>query len=547
MIIRKPFAFLVEKFKLLHFIVLIPCIYLIYMFWRLADFFNEFVLDGYVTTIADVSGKYYSFLMLIASVIILVFTILVTALFKKKNKFYLPYLLIVITYLIVFGTTLFLPGILHSAEAATLESSSSLIIRGVISILFYTQIVMSIALLLLSFGFDIRTGEFLDIKEEINLDENDSEEVEINIKSDDYKVKRFARRYSRELKYYIIENKNIFKVLGAILALVLIFFIGKFILSLNRNVKIDQSFSYSSFNLSFNSSVLSALDYNGEVIRNGKIYLANKVTVTNRTNNLLALATYDFCLEIDDECYYPKLDKSGKFIDIAKPYYGEQIGRGSTSEYVLVYELEETQIKNKYKIKVLDSLTYKKDAVIPKYKEVTLTPAFSNSIKTIGTYNLDEEIDLSKTTLKNSKLKVTGVNVAQYFRYEYEVCKELDCDAETCSDENRDCTKLQDAIPAGYGKYFIILDGEFTLDENSSYSKYKLGTNDFFSDFTDVNYKIKDENGNIQVENIVSVKDVTPKKSSGKIVLEVNSIVKDATDIDLLITIRDQRFILKLK
>jgi len=541
MIIRKPFAFLVEKFKLLHFIVLVPCIYLIYMFWRLSDFFNEFVIDGYVTTIADVSGKYYSFLMVIAALIIVVFTGLVTALFKKKNKFYIPYLLIVIVYSVIFVSTLILPGLLDSAETASLESSSSLIIRGVMSIIFYAQIISSIALLLLSFGLDIRTGEFLDIKEEINLDENDSEEVEINIKSDDYRAKRFVRRYIREIKYYVIENKNIFKVIGVILGIVILFFVGKFILSLNRNVRVDQTFGYSNFSLSFNSSLLSSLDYNGNVISKDKIYLANKVTVTNRTNNLLALSTYDFCLEIGDDCYYPKLDRSGKFIDLAKPYYAEQIGRGSTTEYVLVYELDNSLVRSKYKIKVLDSLTYKKDKVIPKYKEINIAPTFSDSVKVVGTYAINDEIDLSKTTLLNSKIKITNYSVSQFYRYNYYKCKEDDCDVEACTDDNEKCVKLQDGVAAGFGKYFIIMDGEFVLDENSSYSKHKLGSNDFFEDFIDVNYKIDGK------ENTIGVKDATPKKSNGRMILEVNSVIKDADEINLFITVRDQRFILKLK
>ena len=541
MIIRKPFAFLVEKFKLLHFIVLIPCIYLIYMFWRVSSFFSTFVVNGYVTTIADVQSKYYSFLMVIASLLVIIFASLVTSLFKKKNKFYMPYLLMAIVYVLVFVTTLFLPGLLRGAEAANLESSTSLIIRGVMSIMFYSQIIFSVLFILLAFGFDIRTGDFLDIKEEINLDENDSEEVEINIKSDDYKAKRFARRYSREIKYYVIENKNIFKVLGIILGLVIVFFIGKFIISLNRNVKVDQTFGYSNFNLSFNSSILSTLDYNGNVISKGKIYLANKVTVTNKTNAMLALSTYDFCLETGDNCYYPKLDRSGKFLDLAKPYYAEQIGRGSSTEYVLVYELDESLARSKYKIKVLDSLTYKKDAVIPKYKEITLTPSYSDSVNNVGTYSLGDELDFSKTNLLNSKLKVTKANVSQYYRYYYYVCKSDDCDVNNCENEKEKCNELQDALAAGYGKYFIIMDGEFTLDENSSYSKYKLGSNDFFEDFTDINYKIGD------VENTISVKDATPKKSNGKIILEVNSVIKDADTINLIVTIRNQRFTLKLK
>lgn len=529
MIIRKPFAFLVEKFKLLHFIILVPCIYLIYMFWHLKDFFDKFVVDGYVTSLYDVVSKYYSFLMIIACLIVIAFTILVAILFKKKNRFYLSYLFLTFVYLIVLVITLFTPGLLHNAELAKLESSTSLVVRGVMGIVFYAQIVSSIFLLLLTFGFNIKTGEFSDIKDEINLDEEDSEEVEINLRTDNYKVKRFANRYKREIKYYIIENKNIFKVLAGILAVVLLFFIGKFIFSLNRTVRVDQSFSYSNFSVSFNNSLLSTLDYNGNVISSGKIYLANKVSVTNRTNALLTFKTDDFCLEVDGECIYPILDKSGKFIDLAKPYYAEKIGAGKTYEYVLVYELDETMARSKYKIKILDSLTYKKKEVIPKYKEINLSPEFSDSVKSMGLYELNDEISFSQTTMLNSTLNISDFELSQYFRYTYEYCYQ------------EKCNESMDAIAANYGKYYIILTGNLTLDENASYTKYKLGSNDFFTDFAKIEYSY---GGNNYYLNVVNA---TPKKVNDKIVLEVNSSIKNADKINLIITIRDKSYTLKLK
>lgn len=529
MIIRKPFAFLVEKFKTLHFIVLIPCIYLIYMFWQVSNFFNSFVVNGYVTNISDLVSKYYSFLMIIACIIIIAFTILVTLLFRKKNKFYVPYVFLSFTYIAILVITCFLPNLLYDAEMAELQSSTSLIVRGVMNISFYIQIISSVLLLFLTFGFNIKTGEFSDVKEEINLDEEDSEEVEINIKTDNYKVKRFIRRYIREVKYYIIENKNIFKILAGVLGVIILFFLGRFILSLNRVVKVDQSFGYSNFSISFKDSLLSTLDYTGNRIGKGKIYLANKIIVTNKTNALLVLKTDDFCLDIEGECIYPILDKSGKFIDLAKPYYAERIGGGQQNEIVLVYELEEAMARSKYKIKVLDSLTYKKNDVIAKYKEITITPTFSDSVKDVGLFSLNDEINLSKTTMLNTTLNVSDYELSQFFRYNYEYCYQDKCSEST------------DAIAANFGKYFVILNGKLNLDENASYTKYKLGSNDFFSDFTKIEYS-KDGK-----KYLLDVKDVTPKKVEDKIVLETNSSVRNADSVNLVITIRDKRYTLKLE
>ncbi len=138
MIIRKPFAFIIQKFKLLHFIILIPILYLIFMYYNLNNFFNRFVVDGYVTTINNAPEIYYSFLMIIASILIIIFYILLTSLFKKKNKYYFPYLLLTIFYFVVLVFSVFSKGLLVNAVNSELEASTSLIIRSLSSILFYS-------------------------------------------------------------------------------------------------------------------------------------------------------------------------------------------------------------------------------------------------------------------------------------------------------------------------------------------------------------------------------------------------------------------------
>ena len=109
-----------------------------------------------------------------------------------------------IFYFVVLVFSVFSQGLLVNAVNADLEASTSLIIRSLTNILFYSQIIVVILHLLLTFGFDIRSGDFLDIREEINLDEEDSEEVEISVGSEDFKFKRWLRRYIREIKYYVI-------------------------------------------------------------------------------------------------------------------------------------------------------------------------------------------------------------------------------------------------------------------------------------------------------------------------------------------------------
>ncbi len=530
MIIKKPFAFIVQKFKLLHFTILIPIIYLIYKYFNFGQFFNRFVVDGYITNINNAPDIYYSVLTVFASLLVIIFSILLTVLFKKKNKNYYPYLLLTLFYIVVFVFSVFSKGILINAVNANLSSSTSLIIRSLISIVFYGLIVSTFIIFMLAFGFDFRSGDFIDVKEEIYLDEEDSEEVEVNLGNDDYKFKRWVNRYIREVKYYVIENKNVFKVLGGILGVIILFFVGRYIISLSRIVRVDQSFSHSKINLTFKESMLTTLDYTGNTLREGKVYLAVKVVAKNTTNDLLNITTSDFCLEISkDNCIYPILDKSGKFIDVATPYYGEKIGQGKTYEYVLVYELEDTQIKGKYKIKVLDSLTYKENKVVANYKEVNLTPGYSDSVSSVKTYNVGDLIDFKKSTVGNTTLNIDKYEVTNVYRYTYDYCYK----------EN--CSKSMNNIQISGNSTLLVLDGNLSIDENAAYFKNVYAKTKFFEDFGVLKYKIGDK------ELYANLSDKTPKEVEGQIVLETTSKVTSASEIDLILTVRDKRYTIKLR
>ena len=86
-----------------------------------------------------------------------------------------------------------------------------------------------------------------------------------------------------------------------------------------------------------------------------------------------------------------------------------------------------------------------------------------------------------------------------------------------------------------YGRYY------FNLDENSTYAKYKLGSNNFFKDFVQIEYVIGDNT------HIANVSDKTPENSDGIYVIQVPKKVDEASEINLIVTIRDKEFIYKLK
>lgn len=529
MIIRKPYAFLVKHYKIIHLLMILPILYLIYKSFNMMQFFSSFVSNGYLTKEINIASIYYSFLMPLLALIVVIISSLIYSLLKSKNKSYGIYLMTIVFYLAFFFFSLFLKGVLNSFETTDIDSSVALMYQGITSIAFYIQPLIIILLGLSAFGFNFRTFEFIDILDEISVDEADSEEVEINVGIEDYKIKRGLRKYFRELKYYVIENKVIFTTIGIILGVILAIVITLWVISLNRIVRVDQSFTHSKFSITFNDALLSTYDYNGNIISNDKIYLAVKTTVKNNTKGLLTLDTDDFWLEIGNKYYYPVLDRSGKFIDLAKPYYGEKIGAGESNEYVLVYELDGDEAQVNYNIKVLDSITYKEKEIIPKYKEITIDPTTSFNIVDNGTVEKGTTLNFNKTTLLNSSLLINDYSISKIFQYTYQYCY------------NSKCSDSKNSITADANSTLLVLNGNINVDQNSSYYKYKLSNNNFAQDFMKIEYTIGDKT------SYLDVKDSTPNDSTGFIVLETSNYLKNADSISLIITIRNQKYTYKLK
>ena len=137
MIIRKPYAFIVKYYRIIHLILLIPLLYLCYRSYNLMQFFSNFVRDGYKTNIANVAKEYYSLLLPLFSLIIGIFCIVIITLFAKKKRSYSTYMIFAIFYLIFFAITMVLPGILTNFETRDIESAIGLMVSGISGIIFY--------------------------------------------------------------------------------------------------------------------------------------------------------------------------------------------------------------------------------------------------------------------------------------------------------------------------------------------------------------------------------------------------------------------------
>ncbi len=537
MVIRKPYAFLIRHFRLIHFLIIIPMFITLLCTRTVLDFFSTYVASGYVTSETNIAYNYLNPIVYFALIFVIVSIIAIIFLLRTKDKDIKAHLIIGIFYAILLVGFFILPGIFSTFETTDVAPTSARMIRDIVSFLYYVQYAFILVTFIKGLGFDFERFQFIDLLSELDIDEeSDSDEVEFRIGVEGYKAKKKIRSLIREFKAYLLENKFFVTIILGVVLIILIIMLIINIITGNQSIRINQRFSLQGFSVKFNNAIVSNLDYNGHLISPDNYYLAVNIFVKNTSGESKELDTSAFYLDLGEKNYvYPTLAYGSKFIDFGRPYYNGRIYKDSECEYLIVYELSSKQVRTAYTIKILDSITYKKDEIIPKYKIINLKPQIINKINSEKNVNLGDEVDFKYTNLLNTKIRIDSYTMTNRYVYEYNFCLTDD-----------DCRVSKNSVtpanPSSAGQYTLIaLNGEFNIDENSSFSKYKLATNDFFKDFTEIEYTVGG------VTHTSKVTNKTPEELTDTVIIEVPKRVENAESISLILTVRDKRFIYKLK
>ena len=201
MILRKPYAFFIKHFKLLHFILIILMFYSIYNTKQILDFFNEYSMTNInlfgQDLIEPLFPKLLQFMPFLITIILLI--ILFVLAFKKKPfVFYLFLILSNIYNGILFQIAL---STVYDLTTKVVDTRIVMLVRDLIFISFIIQLVGIIITSVRAVGFDIKKFEFdIDLRK-IDITEEDREEVEVQINFD-------KNLFIRNLNWCFISNYN---------------------------------------------------------------------------------------------------------------------------------------------------------------------------------------------------------------------------------------------------------------------------------------------------------------------------------------------------
>ena len=156
MILKKPYAFLIKHFKVIHLLLCIPLIYLIIRTGMITSFLRTYVSANYYTSEVNIAGSYINLFMYLAIIVILVLAFSIYFLMKQKEKDTKYYIFLIAYYLFLLIIITVAHGILSSIETTSLSAQTIRLYRDLAYVCYIPEFFFTIYTLLRGIGFDIK-------------------------------------------------------------------------------------------------------------------------------------------------------------------------------------------------------------------------------------------------------------------------------------------------------------------------------------------------------------------------------------------------------
>ena len=537
MILRRPYAFLVKHFKIIHTILLLGSVFLIYKTYNLVSFFGSYIRNNSVVQgVKNLSSKYVTYPMMIVALLIIIMNGIIIYLLRYKNKpikMYLGMMLYhIILFLLFFWMRSFIGDLPYTNPGIRFVS----IIRDIFRFSIIVDALIIGVCFLRAIGFDLKKFDFKKDYLDLGVDEVDNEEYEFELKIDKDKLKSQVKRKLRYTKYFYRENKMFFNAIGVIVIAVIAISIIKMFLGIEKVYKQNQYFTVNNLKMKVVESYKTKTNNFGNKLNSKYFYLITKLEFTNTGgtettigSNVLKVGYSDYELT-----NYTKTENS-KFTEFGENYFSQIIKPNETRVFNFIFEIPVEYYYEDFTLKYLYNLSYnKKNELKYEYKNVSLSPkTFAEELKQIKTVSLGEELSFDDSILGNTKITIYGMDLNDIFYYNINKCYNLKCEKTTKS--------VAAKSAEGFDLTLLKLLYKIEFDKDVLGSRYTNNT--FISKFCNIRFEVNGKEYNNRLE----LEDMTPYYSDDYSIIQVRDKLKKADKIYLDFYIRDKVYTYVIK
>lgn len=532
MILKKPYAFLIKRFKLIHIVLLLLMSYLLYCTNIILNFFQQYIGSNQLMTGKDFTGELFNIWMFALPFIIgTILLILLGVMYYKKKPllFYIYNILLMIAVLVFYNIGY---DTIQTLETKVLELRTLRLIRDLFAIIILFQGLGVLLTFIRATGFDIKKFNFGEDLEALEITENDNEEFELDVNIETNVLKRGINRNIRFSRYIYTENKFIINIVILILFSTICFIIYSNLTIYNKFHNENELFLASDYTMSVTKSYLITEDYRGNKITDNYLLILDLNIRANYSNESI-FNTAKAELKINNNIYYPIDKMRSNLIDIGTVYEHTNINRKDFEHILLVYEIPKKLGKEKMILTYIDDISTSRKGLNPKYIKIKLNPYELDKENKIIPTNLNEIREINSKIFKTTNIYFTSFEINERFKLNYKYCIKTNC--------YDSIEYLNPLLNTNYDKALLKIEGTLNLESNNK-NIYDLYT--FIKSFGKIKYEI---NGITKYYS--NMNRIIPSKVDleNTLYLEIPKEIISSNKIDFLIDIRDEIYEFSIK
>ncbi len=526
MVLKKPYAFIIKHFRLIHLLILACLVFLLFVARDINDLFSS--LQSSNTFIYAGAESYINNIVFVFLAIILFLSGIVFWLLRVKKKPTRLYFLLIVYCIVEIVLFAYVFSLLRVMQENLLESEQLILGRDISLLCTLPNYFFIVVCLIRGIGFNLKQFNFSKDIEELEIADKDSAEFEVLIGQNNYKYYRLIRRTLREIKYYILENKfaiSIF-VLG-----IGLFLAGYGVYYYNQHMKKiseQEATTVNGVTYSVNNAYITSKDYSGEVINERSKFVVVDLSFYNSTSSNKTIDLDQIVLLDGSIRYHPTLTKNQKFYDLGVPYnLNDPILPGERKEATLAFEIPKSTSTSNFTMRVLYGLDLTGKKVMSKYRQFNVKAKKIDEDKKVTQLNVNETINVNALDMNEFNLTIMGYQITDAYDNKYVVCQ---------SEDN--CKTLSNVIkPSSISSQtMLVVDYKGTMYGEAKFTKVFNTYNKIFEGYCTVKYVIYNKTYKEKARIVVN-SDV-----EGKVFIMMDRKLTSASEIELIFDFRDKSF-----
>lgn len=534
MILRKPYAFLIKHFKLIHLIITFFMALSLIKSIDVISFFGEYAANESKYVGQQFSDVVYPTIVFIAPIIVIIFSLILLGTMAAKKKPFVLYVINIITYIVALVLIIIGNSVVIQLEKTLVDLRLGNLIRDFTTIMLLVQLYPICKNLVRGIGFDVKQFDFKRDLQELEIEEKDSEEFEVSVSFDINKVKRLKNTGLRNIKYFYLEHKKIVNISAIVIVVAITGLTVLGITKTNNTLNYNAPVSMDGLVVRVLKSYATRLDNTGNVVKNlgeDNTLIVVPITITNNSNAKKELVTANIELKVGGKKYRHISYFRDPIYDLGNTYQNDEIDKKETKRVNLVYEIPTKYLDSKMTLKFITSIDSTGKKLIPTYSNLKLNIINLDINKTEVELVKNEPTTLSNSTIGDTSITIKNIELDRKFKINYNLCV-------TKSKCIPSYEYLYAPLNTNEDRALMKINSEIVYDEN-----YKLSSLNYLYDLINTFGTIEYTKDNT-TKKIKTFNKVNPlaTKSNNIIFISVPMDMLDADNIVLNLNIRNKQY-----